>query len=69
MDNINYIEKFHEQMINMIKNEHSNNCLHIGSIAPKFTAETTFGECSLDDYKGKWLILFSHPRRFYTKTQ
>ncbi|MDX9862774.1 MAG: peroxiredoxin [Rhodospirillales bacterium] len=32
--------------------------------APHFDAETTFGRKSLGDYKGRWLILFSHPADF-----
>ncbi|CAM3215751.1 peroxiredoxin [Vagococcus fessus] len=36
----------------------------IGSPAPEFTAETTKGEISLSDYKGKWVVLFSHPSDF-----
>jgi len=32
--------------------------------APAFSANTTHGERSLDDYKGKWLVLFSHPADF-----
>jgi peroxiredoxin 2/4 len=32
--------------------------------APAFKALTTHGEKSLSDYKGKWLILFSHPADF-----
>ena len=32
--------------------------------APDFTAETTHGTKSLADYKGKWLVLFSHPADF-----
>jgi len=32
--------------------------------APDFTALTTHGMKSLADYKGKWLILFSHPADF-----
>ncbi|EAP90324.1 alkyl hydroperoxide reductase [Oceanicaulis alexandrii HTCC2633] len=32
--------------------------------APDFTAPTTHGERSLSDYRGKWLILFSHPADF-----
>lgn len=32
--------------------------------APDFRAKTTHGERSLADYKGKWLILFSHPADF-----
>jgi peroxiredoxin len=43
-----------------------NGNVKIGQKAPEFTATTTFGEISLKDYEGKWLVLFSHPRRFYT---
>lgn len=32
--------------------------------APDFKAPTTHGEKSLSDYKGKWLVLFSHPADF-----
>lgn len=32
--------------------------------APDFKALTTHGERSLSDYRGKWLILFSHPADF-----
>ena len=32
--------------------------------APAFKAPTTDGEKSLEDYRGKWLILFSHPADF-----
>jgi peroxiredoxin 2/4 len=32
--------------------------------APNFTALTTHGTKSLADYRGKWLILFSHPADF-----
>lgn len=32
--------------------------------APAFDAETTAGRKTLEDYKGKWLILFSHPADF-----
>ena len=32
--------------------------------APYFEAKTTHGLRSLDDYKGRWLILFSHPADF-----
>jgi len=32
--------------------------------APEFKAPTTDGVKSLDDYKGKWLVLFSHPADF-----
>ncbi|MCB9741836.1 MAG: peroxiredoxin [Alphaproteobacteria bacterium] len=36
----------------------------INAQAPEFTAPSTFGEISLSDYKGKWVVLFSHPADF-----
>ena len=37
----------------------------IGDIAPSFKAVTTQGEINFpEDYKGKWVILFSHPADF-----
>jgi peroxiredoxin 2/4 len=37
----------------------------IGQKAPAFTAETTQGKISFpDDFKGNWVILFSHPADF-----
>lgn len=44
-----------------------NGNVKIGQKAPEFEAITTFGNISLNDYKGKWLVLFSHPRRFYPR--
>ena len=41
-----------------------NGNVKIGQMAPDFTAQTTFGEVSLKDYKGKWLVFFSHPGDF-----
>lgn len=38
--------------------------LRIGDPAPAFTARTTMGVRSLEDYRGKWLVLFSHPADF-----
>ena len=29
-----------------------------------FEAVTTFGNIKLEDYQGKWLVLFSHPGDF-----
>ncbi|MEG3056016.1 MAG: peroxiredoxin [Methanoculleus sp.] len=36
----------------------------IGEAAPEFDAVTTHGRKKLSDYKGKWVILFSHPADF-----
>ena len=36
----------------------------INEPAPDFKVNTTHGERSLADYKGKWLVLFSHPADF-----
>lgn len=36
----------------------------LGSTAPDFEANTTFGPIKLSDYKGKWVVLFSHPGDF-----
>lgn len=41
-----------------------NGNVKIGQKAPDFEAITTFGNVSLNDYKGKWLVLFSHPGDF-----
>jgi peroxiredoxin (alkyl hydroperoxide reductase subunit C) len=55
----------------MCDNDKSNCCQEtariplIGEKAPSFTAETTQGLIKFpDDYKGKWVILFSHPADF-----
>lgn len=44
-----------------------NGIVKIGQLAPDFEAITTNGKISLSDYKGKWVVLFSHPRRFYPR--
>ena len=37
----------------------------IGDKAPAFRAMTTMGKCNFpDDYKGKWVVFFSHPADF-----
>lgn len=36
----------------------------INTAAPDFTAKTTLGEVKLSDFKGKWVVLFSHPADF-----
>jgi peroxiredoxin (alkyl hydroperoxide reductase subunit C) len=37
---------------------------HINEPAPAFEARTTHGVRKLEDYRGKWLVLFSHPADF-----
>lgn len=39
-------------------------CLRIGDKAPDFTARSTCGPVSLSGYRGRWLVLFSHPADF-----
>jgi peroxiredoxin (alkyl hydroperoxide reductase subunit C) len=36
----------------------------VGDPAPQFTIQTTFGTLKLEDFKGSWLVLFSHPADF-----
>lgn len=38
--------------------------LRINEPAPGFKARTTMGEVALGDYRGRWLLLFSHPADF-----
>ena len=41
-----------------------NGNVRIGQRAPEFEATTTMGNISLNDYLGKWVVLFSHPGDF-----
>ena len=41
-----------------------NGNVRIGQRAPDFNAVTTMGNICLNDYKGKWVVLFSHPGDF-----
>ena len=41
-----------------------NGNVKIGERAPDFKAVTTMGEISLNDYLGKWIVLFSPPNDF-----
>lgn len=41
-----------------------NRCLTLGMMAPDFEAKSTFGPLRLSDYRGKWVVLFSHPGDF-----
>lgn len=36
----------------------------LGAPAPSFEAETTHGRLALEDFRGSWVILFSHPADF-----
>lgn len=38
--------------------------VRIGDRAPNFRARTTLGDCALSDYRGRWLLFFSHPADF-----
>lgn len=38
--------------------------LRIGMKAPNFKCNSTFGQFELNDFKGKWLVFFSHPGDF-----
>ena len=35
-----------------------------GQVAPAFTARTTLGERKLEDFRGRWVVFFSHPADF-----
>lgn len=41
-----------------------NGNVKIGEFAPEFDAVTTMGNIKLSDYKGRWIVLFSHPGDF-----
>ena len=41
-----------------------NGNVRIGMYAPDFEAVSTMGDICLNDYKGKWVVLFSHPGDF-----
>lgn len=41
-----------------------NGNIKIGMYAPEFEANSTMGNICLSDYKGKWIVLFSHPGDF-----
>lgn len=38
--------------------------LRIGDIAPDFAARSTAGDVKLSQFRGKWLVFFSHPADF-----
>jgi len=48
----------------MEKIEERKPLLSLGEVVPDFEAVTTHGKIRLSDFKGKWVILFSHPADF-----
>jgi len=44
--------------------EHVYNFPRLNEPAQNFTAKTTHGELRLSDFKGQWVVLFSHPADF-----
>lgn len=48
----------------VVKIMNKNKCLTLGMKAPEFQGQSTFGPLKLSDYKGKWVVLFSHPGDF-----
>ncbi|MFV0517473.1 MAG: peroxiredoxin [Aminipila sp.] len=40
------------------------NHLSIGMTAPDFTANSTFGPITMSEYRGDWVVFFSHPGDF-----
>lgn len=60
-----YVEKEREETMENTSNVTYNRMPLIGDIAPSFNAITTQGNINFpEDYKGKWVILFSHPADF-----
>lgn len=60
-----YVEKEREETMENTSNVTYNRMPLIGDIAPSFNAVTTQGNINFpEDYKGKWVILFSHPADF-----
>jgi peroxiredoxin (alkyl hydroperoxide reductase subunit C) len=51
-------------MDNTMDNPQQGSFPRIGSPAPQFEAVTTHGTLKLEDFKGSWLVLFSHPADF-----
>lgn len=60
-ENSRYSCNMHKQYEISTYTNSKESCLNIGDKAPEFSANTTFGECKLSDYKGKWLVFFCHP--------
>lgn len=41
-----------------------NGNVRIGEFAPDFETNSTKGRIALNNFKGKWVVLFSHPGDF-----
>ena len=41
-----------------------NGNVKLGQMAPDFEGNSTYGKVSINDYRGKWLVFFSHPGDF-----
>jgi peroxiredoxin (alkyl hydroperoxide reductase subunit C) len=50
--------------LNACSNASPRSALRLGQVAPDFTARSTCGVVRLSDYRGQWLVLFSHPADF-----
>ena len=63
--NTTYVENEREKTMENTSNVTYNRMPLIGDTAPSFNAVTTQGNINFpEDYKGKWVILFSHPADF-----
>lgn len=51
-------------MSNNLQNQDGRNNVTVGRLAPDFRALSTHGYINLTDYRGSWVILFSHPAAF-----
>ena len=51
-------------MAEQTENQTTHSLPRLGELAPDFEAVTTQGTLRLSDFKGSWLILFSHPADF-----
>ena len=58
------VKKWLEEYLHMDYELMMNGNVKIGQVAPEFKAQTTLGEVNLKDYRGKWLVFFSHPGDF-----
>lgn len=60
------MEKLSDSVANPSGGERYTSCaaLRIGQAAPNFSARATTGPLSLSDYRGQWVLLFSHPADF-----